>query len=107
MLAELVDANRVVFAGYSVATATVGPSLRGFERVDDPSGVVRLTGRDPVWQGLGFIDHVIVPHCDSPQHPETAALGRLASELSDAGTSVIRLRDGEAFVKEGAINFAA
>lgn len=85
----------------------VGASLRGFERVDDPTVVVRVAGLDPVWEGLGLLPQVIVPHCDSPGHPATEALSRLANDLADAGVTVTRLRDGEALVVDGPATYVA
>ena len=67
-IAQLVRADQLVLAGYSVAPAIVGPSLRGFELVDDPTVVVRVAGLEPIWDGLGLLPQVVVPHCDSPSH---------------------------------------
>jgi dipeptidase E len=107
LISELVRADRLVLAGYSVAPAIAGPSLRGFERVDDPSVVHRIAGLDPVWEGLGLLSRVIVPHCDSPDHPATNVLGRLATDLAQTGVEVTRLSDGEAFVVDGSATFIA
>lgn len=107
VITQLVRADQLVLAGYSVAPAIVGPSLRGFELVDDPAVVVRAAGLDPIWDGLGLLPQVVVPHCASPSHPATAALSRLADDLTEAGVAVARLRDGEALVVDGYATFIA
>jgi dipeptidase E len=107
LITQLVRADRLVLAGYSVAPAIVGPSLRGFELVDDPSVVLRVADLDPIWDGLGLLGRVIVPHCDSPAHPATNLLGRLAEEVAETGVEVTRLRDGEALVVDGPNTFIA
>jgi dipeptidase E len=104
---ELVRTDRLVLAGYSVAPAIVGPSLRGFELVDDPTVATRDVGVEPVWEGLGLLPQVVVPHCDSPEHPASAVLSRLADDLADGGVAVARLRDGEALVIDGPARFIA
>ena len=56
-------------------------------------------GCDPeiVWDGLGLIDHAIVPHYRSP-HPESAAADRAVRHLCARGLRYRALRDGEAIV---------
>jgi dipeptidase E len=51
----------------------------------------------PVWDGLGLIDHAIVPHYRSP-HIASAAAGRVARHLMGRGLRYRALRDGEVIV---------
>jgi dipeptidase E len=77
------------------------PSLRGLEAVDDPDEVTRLSGQPPVWDGLGVLDHAVVPHVDSPGHPESARCDALAERYRSTGVPHVTLRDGQAMVVEG------
>jgi dipeptidase E len=100
-LVELLHADRLVYAGYSAGPCVLGPSLEGLDAVDDPEGVVQAYGATPVWAGLGLLDERIVPHVESPTHPESAALDEVADQFSARGIAHRRLRDGEALVIHG------
>jgi dipeptidase E len=97
-LVELLRRDELVYAGYSAGPCVLGPSLRGFERVDDPGAVQAAHGAQPVWEGLGVLDYVIVPHVDSPGHPETERCTALAERFRAEGAPHRTLRDGEAIV---------
>jgi dipeptidase E len=100
-ITDLVRSDRLVYAGYSAGPCVAGPHLRGLEEVDDLSEVERAYGGEPVWEGLGLLDRVFVPHVDSPGHPETADATRLAGRLRDEGVEHWALRDGQALVVDG------
>lgn len=50
----------IICAGDSAGAIVVGPTLKYFDTADDPSGLPRVT-----YEGLNFIDFVILPHWDS------------------------------------------
>jgi dipeptidase E len=97
--------DSIVYAGYSAGPCVLGPSLDGLEVVDEPEMVEAAYGRPPTWDGLGVLDFSIVPHFESPEHPESAALGRVAEAYRRAGTPHRTLRDGEVLVIEGTNEF--
>jgi dipeptidase E len=97
-LVELLRRDELVYAGYSAGPCVLGPTLRGFEDVDDPAAVEKVHGSPPVWDGLGVLDYVIVPHIASPGHPETERCGALAARYRTEGVPHRTLRDGEAIV---------
>jgi dipeptidase E len=97
-LVELLKQDALVYAGYSAGPCVLGPTLRGFEDVDDPGAVEAVHGEPPVWDGLGVLDYVIVPHVDSPGHPETQRCNALAERYRAEGVPHRTLRDGEAIV---------
>jgi dipeptidase E len=100
-LVEALAADELVYAGYSAGPCVLGPMLQGFEEVDEPSGVEAAYGAAPIWEGLGVLDYVIVPHVDSPGHPETERCTRLADRLEATGVPHRTLRDGQALVVDG------
>jgi dipeptidase E len=59
-------------------------------------------GAAAVWDGLGLIEYAIVPHYESPGHPETRRIARLAARYRAEGVPHRTLRDGEALVVDGA-----
>ena len=97
VLVDLLSRDALVYAGYSAGACVLAPSLRGLEHCDDP-GVVP----GPVdWDGLGVLDRALVPHVDSPDHPESKVLGEVAAAYRAADVPYLALRDGQALVIDG------
>jgi len=101
VLVELLDADALVYAGYSAGPAVLAPTLRGLHLVDDP-GLVP-DGYDPpvIWDGLAVLPYSILPHYRS-QHPESAAVENSVAYLIERHLPFVALRDGEALVRDGA-----
>lgn len=95
--------DALVYGGYSAGSCVLAPSLRGLEAVDDATAVIRMYGSEPIWHGLGILDHAIVPHCQSPAHPESAALEAVAERYRSAGVPHQTLRDGQIVVVNGEV----
>lgn len=96
-LVEMIRADKVVYAGYSAGACVLAPDLNGLERVDDDS----LVGQ-PMRTGLGILDRPVVPHLDSPGHPETHPCGELSAALHRRRVAHWALRDGDVLlVHEG------
>jgi dipeptidase E len=93
--------DSVVYGGYSAGVLVLQHTLTGAELVDDPDAVRRLYAAEPVWDGLGLIEYAVVPHYESPGHPETEACGRLAEHYRATGVAHRTLRDGQAIVIDG------
>jgi dipeptidase E len=93
--------DSIVYAGYSAGPCALAPSLRGLELCDSPEDVTRVWGDEPVWDGLGILDHAFVPHVDSPGHPGTELCGRIAEHYRADGTPHRTLHDGQVFVVDG------
>lgn len=95
-----VRADKYVLAGHSAGSIVAGPSLRGFERMDEETLVP--SGYQPavVWEGMGLTDTRIVPHADSTKHWQAVAAMR--EELFEAnGWKHVALGDKEVFVVDG------
>jgi dipeptidase E len=101
LLTELLARDALVYAGYSAGCCVLAPSLRGLDLVDEPEAVVETYDAAPRWEGLGVLDYAVVPHVDSPDHPETEACGRLAEHYAARGVPHKTMRDGEAIVLDG------
>jgi dipeptidase E len=97
VLVDLIRTGAIVYAGYSAGACVLAPSLRGLELCDDPADAGEV-----IWDGIGILDHAIVPHLDSPGHPETDLVARVAARYDTDGTPYAGLRDGQALVIDGA-----
>ena len=97
----LLSRDVLACGGYSAGACVLAPSLRGLETVDDAGAVPRIYGAGPVWEGLGVLDHAMVPHYQSPDHPESAACEAVAHGCQAAGVAHRALRDGQALIIDG------
>ncbi|MFC4605804.1 Type 1 glutamine amidotransferase-like domain-containing protein [Rhodococcus kronopolitis] len=100
VLTELLRADALVYAGYSAGACVLAPSLRGLESLDDPAEVEPTCGIPVRWDGLGLIDHAIVPHFRSPGYgeAESAAIEAVAERYRREGTAHKTLTDDEVLV---------
>jgi len=90
IVVDLLERDAIVYAGYSAGVCVLAPDLHGLERVDDVTAV-----HDPIYDGLGVLDRPVVPHVDSPGHPETRDCDVLSAELTRAGRCHWALSDGD------------
>lgn len=97
VITGMLERDEIVYGGFSAGAVVATPTLRGIELMDDPAEVP--AGYDPevVWDGLGLIDHSIVPHFRSP-HPESATAERAVRHMMSRGMRYRALRDGEVIV---------
>jgi dipeptidase E len=110
ILTELIRRDAIVYSGYSAGACVLAPSLRGLETegLDDPDLVRSVYGAPgPIWAGLGLLDYMILPHFESPGHPETEAVGRAVDRFRAEGLPHRTLRDGQAIVIDGASTVVA
>ena len=98
---QLLAKDRLVHAGYSAGVCVLAPSLRGLEAVDPPDDVVATYGEPPIWEGLGVLDHAVVPHVSSPGHHESEACTAVADRYREVGVAHVALRDGQVLVVDG------
>jgi len=96
VIADMLDRDSIVYGGFSAGAVVAGPSLAGFEYMDEPHRPTAGYAPDPVLEGLDLIDFAIVPHYRSA-HREAAA-ARCAEYLRAQGTPHRTLCDGEAIV---------
>jgi dipeptidase E len=88
-----------LYAGYSAGICVLAPSLDGLQHVDDPTLEV-YPGTDVVWEGLGILDYLILPHYKS-DHPESADIEIEVEYCTRNSIPFKTLRDGEVLVFEG------
>ncbi|MEU3750023.1 MULTISPECIES: Type 1 glutamine amidotransferase-like domain-containing protein [Streptomyces] len=100
-LSELLRRDAVVYAGYSAGVCVLAPDLHGLDRCDDPNAVALAYEAPARFDGLALLDYVVVPHIDSPGHPENEILTTVADHYRAQGTAHRTLRDGQAIVING------
>ncbi|MEV5569339.1 Type 1 glutamine amidotransferase-like domain-containing protein [Spirillospora sp. NPDC052269] len=96
LLTKLVQDDAIVYAGYSAGACVLAPSLRGLEACDDPDAAP-----EAIWDGLGILGFAFVPHVDTPGHPESEVLTRVAADYRANGVPHRALRDGQVLVIDG------
>ncbi|MGW9565196.1 Type 1 glutamine amidotransferase-like domain-containing protein [Prescottella equi] len=104
VLAALVRDGRLAYAGYSAGACIMSSSLVGIDSADDPGEVAPVCGVEPRWDGLGFVDFSIVPHCAAAADGsvDTANPGSEAARMVEAcraaGVRYRMLTDDQAIV---------
>ena len=100
VVVEGLAADRFVYAGFSAGPCVLAPSLSGLELCDSTE-TCRASYGDVRYDGLGVLDRPVVPHLDSPHHPETDLLSRVAAAYETQGQPYWALSDGQALVIDG------
>jgi dipeptidase E len=90
------DGYDFLYGGYSAGVCVLAPTLRGLQQVDDPT-VIPYSNSSVIWEGLGFLDYLILPHYKS-DHPESAAIDREVDYCTRNGIPFRTLRDGEVII---------
>lgn len=93
LLAELIEEG-IVYGGGSAGAIVAGPTLKHFEAADDPSDAPEV-----FYDGLGFIDSVVVPHMDNVKF--TAIIHGINDKLKADGYKTVPLGDAQALVING------
>jgi dipeptidase E len=88
-----------IYAGYSAGICILSPTLRGIEFVDDPNVVPQGYSSQIIWDGLGTIDHILVPHYKS-NHPESKMVDTEVEHYINNKTPFKTLRDGDVIIQE-------
>jgi dipeptidase E len=93
-----ISEGTLTYGGWSAGTCVAGLSLRGIDIMDNPP--LAPAGYDPaiIWEGMGLVDFIIVPHFDS-NHPEARGAASAVAWLEQAGLPFQALRDGEVIVR--------
>ncbi len=91
-ITELLD-DGLVYGGDSAGAVVVGTSLRGIESVDIPD-----FAEERVYDGLGLIKSVIIPHIGNEFFKEA----NQQTHDEHKGKDIIELSDAEALIVDGA-----
>lgn len=97
LIVDMLDRDQLVYGGSAAGAAVAAPTLQGLQLIDDPELVPPGYEPEIVWDGLGLIDHAVIPHFRSA-HPDSAAAEQAVRFLTARGLRHRALRDGEAIV---------
>ncbi len=99
ILTEDLKDSDFVYGGYSAAGCVLSPRLDAYAIVDDAKDLPYPKQREQVWEGLGLIDFVFLPHFES-NHPESADIEREVQYCIEHDLPFKTLRDGEVLIIE-------
>jgi dipeptidase E len=89
--------DKYVLAGHSAGSMVIGPSLRGYERMDKEKLVLPKYQSEVIWDGLNLTDMRIIPHADSSKYEKEII--EIRSKLFDKnGWKYAALNDSDVFV---------
>jgi len=93
--------NRVdfLYGGYSAGICVLAPSLRSLEIVDDPLINPYKGLTETIWEGLGILDYLIIPHYKS-DHPEAMKVDETVEYCKKNNIAFKTLKDGEVIIIE-------
>ena len=97
-LQELSTNPNYLYAGFSAGICVLAENLKGIEMVDD-------CNQDPynygniIWEGIGLINYLPIPHYDTPSHPESHLMYNVVNYLKDNMLAYKTLKDGEVIIE--------
>lgn len=100
VIADLLQRDVLVYAGFSAGIDMLVPSLHGVELVDDPHQIPEGYDSEIIWDCLGLLPYWVAPHYRS-EHPETGDIEKSVQYMIDEHMPFIALRDGQAIVVDG------
>ncbi len=86
-----------LYGGYSAGVCVLAPSLKALQQVDDPTIMPYNESNEVIWEGLGLLDHIILPHYKS-NHPESADIDKEVEYCKRNKIAFKTLRDGEVII---------
>ena len=88
-----------LYSGFSAGICVLAKDLHGLDLVDDPNIDPYDYGKI-IWDGVGLIDFVPVPHFDTPSHPESRFMNDVVKYLGEHHVYYKTLKDGDVIVED-------
>ncbi len=96
---EFLKREDFLYSGYSAGICILAKSLESLQTVDDPTDQPYTEIQETIWNGLGFLDYMILPHYDS-DHPESNDINKEIEYCIKNKILFKALRDGEVIIIE-------
>jgi len=100
VIKNMLNEDKIVYAGYSAGVVVLAPTLRGLEIADDDSKVFSTYKEECVYEGLNILPYNIAPHYKS-QHGKSEAMDKVVEYFKSENMSYRTLMDGQAIVING------
>jgi len=98
ILKKFIKENReMLYGGYSAGICVLAQNLKGIDLMDDLTVKPYGNKLNIIWEGLGILDYLIVPHFKS-DHPETKLADKAVEYLKKNKMPFKTLRDGEVII---------
>lgn len=98
-LKEISILPNYLYSGFSAGICVLAKDLHGIHLADDEK-------QDPynygsvIWDGVGLIDYMPVPHYDTPDHPESPLMFDVVKYLNENSLPYKTLKDGDVIIDE-------
>ncbi len=96
---ELLKRDDFVYSGYSAGICVLAPDFKALQQVDDPTDHPYPEQKETIWEGLGFLDYLILPHYKS-DHPESEDIDKEIEFAKKNNIPFKTLKDGEELILE-------
>lgn len=87
-----------VYGGYSAGVCVLGPTMNGYELVDDKDLVQKTYGKETLWEGLNIVNYHFAPHYKS-NHPESNDIDKVVQYFIENKMLFKALKDGEVIIQ--------
>lgn len=99
VLKEHVDDDNILYGGYSAGICVLCKDLQAIAVMDDPDIDPYNSNMPAIYEGVGLIDEVIIPHFES-DHKETELANKAVEYCKQNNLEYITLHDGEVIIKD-------
>lgn len=93
-LIEISNLSNYLYSGFSAGICVLSKNLHGIDLADDPNKDPYNYGKT-IWEGVGLIDYLPVPHFDTPDHPESHLMYDVVAYLEKNNLPYKTLKDGD------------
>jgi len=97
-LLSLKDRDDYLYGGWSAGMCVLAKNLKGIELCDSPSA--NPYDYETMWDGIGLLDYLPVPHYESEPHPEAHLMYDVVAYLEKNKLPYKTLRDGDVIIKD-------
>lgn len=98
-LREKADDSNYLYAGFSAGICVLAKNLHGINLADEETKDPYNYG-ETLWEGIGLIDYMPVPHFDTPNHPESPLMYKVVEYLENNKLPYKTLRDGDVIIED-------
>lgn len=96
---DLKKRDDFVYSGYSAGICVLAPNFKSIQHVDDPTEHPYKEQKETIWEGLGHLDYMILPHYKS-NHPESELIDKEVIFCEKNNIPYKTLKDGEVIILE-------